>query len=516
VTFEELEAAPVLRGTVRGDKWPGVTKGTGLDSPTRQANAVALQEAINHAVNNRMYFELDYGDYEIESATGLTVGGRLTWRSPLHATIHQAATNAPILTIGVVGSSPANNEIFGMDIEGGTLHYMSDQAANSNANALVLGNLWLSRIANFRISNTITNNRSYRGIYIPQGLSFFSNTLENLKVFRSGFSLLHISNFGTGNSYNNIYLSGVTTSAVAGSVTSPFLWEMSGSQQTHDSNFNQLNIEWCIANILMKLTNVRGANFNSVHMEQNRLTNSTPSFVLLNIANASFNGLTLLDNRVEASIASGSPSLFRFSGESTATVNNLPIIINSSSYVDLPLNVSFQGTDPAFSAGRDQNPGSVTVENLRVLDGVGTSLRDNIRPDHTLDPAQFGPLSTSFIRRISTGTEPGAQIEGMTMELIGNYTLYGAYAKNAWIRFPAALTANATLTLSNVMGPSGTQFSGVPVPDGTMLSVRRRTGTGTNALTINNWNGNALVSADTTVGTTWRLKFSAGNWSLIT
>jgi len=403
-----------------------------------------------------------------------------------------------------------------MDVEGMTLHYLADQSANTNANALRLGNLWLSRIANMRIGSTITNNRSYRGVYIPQGMSFFSNTVENIKVFRSSFSLLHIANFGTGNRYDNIYLSGVTSTSVAGSVTSPFLWEMAGSQQMHDSNFNQLNIEWCIANTLMKLTNVRGANFNSVHFEQNRLTNSTPTLVMLNISNASFNGLTVLDNRVESAIASGSPSLIRLVGESSATVQNLPVIINSSSYVDLPLNVSFQGTDPAFAAGRDQNPGSVTIENLRLIDGTGTSLRDNVRPDHTIDPAQFGPMSASFVRRISTGTEPGAQIDGMTMELVGNYTLYGAYARNAWIRFPAALTANATLTLSNVMGPAGTQFSGVPVPEGTMLAVRRRTGSQTNALTINNWNGTAIVAADTTVGTTWRLKFSGGNWSLIT
>lgn len=503
-----VNAASVIRSTVSAAKWPGVTSGTGLDINARTQNRVALQESIDYAVANRMIWELDYGNYEIAGGP-LIVNGSSTgaiFRAPLTATIFQATDNVSILQLsGVAGSGTST---FGLDWYGTTLHYLNNQAGNTGANALVLGNLWRSTISDIRIANNLTSARPYRGVYISGAEFFFSNIVKNIGSFQAHYSAFEIASIGTGNSFENIYLNGRSNSQVQQSCTYPFRWQHPGFQMMHDSVFNQLNIEWFIALSMMTIANVRGATFNSLHVEQNRFTGAHPSAISTNISNLTINGMMMLDNLIQSSIASGNPSIFRSSSESATAVSNLVMVNNYPASINIPFYVAWQGND------LDNTPAYVNIRNLRLIDGSGTSIKDNCKLDRSIDSTTFGYQRCTTAAELSV--QPGlATVNAARMDLLGSTSIYGAMANNAFVTYPATLTADSTLRLMSTMGPAATRGSGVPVKEGTIMGVRRRDGTVGNTLTIVNDINDSVLVTNTTSAISYWFKFSGGNWSLI-
>lgn len=504
----DIEAAPYIRGTVSAARWPGVTLGA-VDGPTRVNNAIALQEAIQYAVDNRYIFTLDAGNYEIDSANGISIPAGatgFTWKSALTSTITQYADNAPILTISGVGSS--GGATFGIDFEGCTVHYAREQTANTNANAVRFGNMWLCRLKGFRISNTLTSARSYRGVFVPGGEFFFSNHVEDIKVFQARESLLEIANIGTGNLWENIYLSGTSPGGQQQSVNTPFKFQTGSQQQLHESVFNQLNIEWTIALNLMTFSNIRGAVFNSVHLEQNRLSGAHASFISAVISNLQFNGLMALDNRFETSIASGFTNCVKPNSETMININNMCVIINQASYVDRPLYVVWQGSD------RNNNPAHVNINNLRLIDGSGSSLRANAVLDHTIDFENFGQVMTNSVGKFESG-EPQSTAERGQFYANTTRTIYGAYGKNGFFKVPSGLSGDIDITLSKYMGPANTRGNNVLVSTGYELAIRRQDGTVTGNLNIYNWDG-TLITTNTTSANTMRFHFNGTNMVMTT
>ena len=124
--------------------------------------------------------------------------------------------------------------------------------------------------------------------------------------------------------------------------------------------------------------------------------------------------------------------------------------------------------------------------------------------------AAFAPVTSfqSYRQRDGLSEVVGAQIDATA-----NTTVYGQHL-DAVIRYPAAMGANRTVTLSNRSKASGL-LSTVPPPIGTIVTVRRRAGTADAfTLTINNHDG-AAITTITTAATSVRCRFDGTNWILL-
>ncbi len=103
-----LGAPAIVRGTIRGATVNGLTVGVGMSAAVRTANHTALQAALNYAVSNGKFFELEPNVYEIISPTGgvglqvtpTAVNNDFVWRGTRQSRIIQYGSNVSVLTIG--------------------------------------------------------------------------------------------------------------------------------------------------------------------------------------------------------------------------------------------------------------------------------------------------------------------------------------------------------------------------------------------------------------------------------
>lgn len=201
-----VNAAPaVLRGTVSGSTWDGVTKGAGASSSVRQANLTGLQAAINYASDNNKFFELEPGVYEIQGAAGLVIptGKRsFSWHGTKGSHIRQATNAAPVITVGDITTSTGFEDNV---MDGFRVSHINDQVGQSSGSALRFGMVRNSRFSNFEIGADYNVSgptaRSYKGIEILNGANatgFFSNKLADFRVSGAIVSLLDMSLMGSG------------------------------------------------------------------------------------------------------------------------------------------------------------------------------------------------------------------------------------------------------------------------------------------------------------------------------
>lgn len=534
VTIDDVRAAldadNEFREEVIVNYWPGIVGNSAslsMSSAVRLANGAAFQECIDYCVANRKRFRMVWDTIQIEQAGGLQIRSvardnttgevvaigspgsttvhptGFTWLAPLTAEIHQYATNTPILQIVPIDNPSA---IFGIDFYGCTLHYGQDESLNTGSVALLLGPLWLCRIGGIRVANTTTLNKNYRGIFNPQTEFFFSNHLYDVKVWKSSQSLLELQSTGTGNLFNNIYLSGVTSSVTAGTVASPFKYSHPTSGQFHGNIFNQFNIEWCQSNKLIDVQNARGITFNGVHLEQNRLSGNNACLVNAVISDMTFNGLMALDNRFESGTTTGTaPAWFASFNDSGITVQNMGFRINSSSYMNVNVFMFHQ------NSGITNTPARIHIDNLRLQD-TGSALRKFLRVDSTDMGTAFGELALLAAGEVHIG-EPVSRLERAEYSLAASTVVYGAQASDAFIRAPSSLTSTLAVQLSRYMGPVGSRGDLIPVARGTVCTIRRSAGTTVNSMVIENMEEGTRVTASLTAATSVRLLFDGARWS---
>jgi hypothetical protein len=536
VTIDEVRAAldadAEFREEVIVNYWPGIVTNQQSLSHTvsaavRVTNGLAFQECLDFCVGNRKRFRFVRGTIEIDLAGGVilrpvgvdnitgeivaagTAGSTtinptgFTWDATLSSEIHQFATNTPILTL--IPTSGVSGQ-FGIDFYGCTLHYGQDEGANTSSNAFVCGPMWLCRIGGLRISNTITNNRSYRGFYVPQTEFWFSNHVYDVKVFRSTQSLMAIQSVGTGNLFNNIYLSGVTTTSTAGSVANPFLYSHPTSGQFHGNVFNQFNIEWCQSNKLIEVQNARGMVFNGVHLEQNRLSGSNGCLVRNIISDITFNGLMVLDNRYESGTVSGvAPAWFTFFQDGSITIQNMGFRLNTSSFMNVNVFMVHQDN------GLANTPARIHIENLRMQD-TGGAVRRFLKVDSDDMDTDFGELAMIACGEVHIG-EPMTHLERAEFSLAASTVFYGAQLKEAFIKAPASLSVTLNIQLSRYMGPPTARGHLIPIERGCRATIRRSSGTSPLPFTISNLEEGSVVTASLTAGTSLRLVFDGARWT---
>jgi hypothetical protein len=490
----------------------GVVSGT-LNETDATVNRTQINNIISAAATAKAWIEPDGATFNIGGGP-INIPNGAKWKGQFATTIAQRTNNVAIVQIGATGAGAISSNI---EFDGASLFYGADQAGNTSAVSLLLGNMWQSDIRNVRCCNTTSTNRPYINIKIPQGVSFFSNTLTNIYAIQAYYSNLWRENFGTGNTYRDIYLSCVGPAGTAQICSFPYRLDVN-SQQVHGDNHDQLNLEWHITNQLMRFNNARSLNFNSLHIEQNQLSGAGASYIYNALSNVNINGLMFLDNWIRnATVSDTIPAIFKCFNDGMTNVNGFTHNNNSGSYIDKAYYLAYQDLNDGYNS----NPSIVTINHPQFVDAAGTSIQTYMRPDRSLGGTDFDSVvwpSQIYVRaRSMVLNNVLPTVENGVIRLTGTPTssrLYGqVIGRRLMVQVSGTLGATSEVILDNFMAPTGARWASAPVPDGTVVEFRRA-GTHVNDFNIKRHDGTTLVTMPNGSGTSRRYAVKvAGDWT---
>lgn len=502
----------LLRGTISGRLWNGVTPGAGVPRDQRRANLAGLQAAIHAASSQRKFFELEPGLFEIEGTDGLRIPASkhgFQWRGSKGSILQQFSSNCPVLTVGDVAEGARDCQ--DLHLSGVRVCYAADQSANAGSSALRIGLLrnstleQVSVLADYGVTGPLI--KAYRGIHIVSAGSrfgFFSNTLRDIIVGGAAYSLLDIALVGTGSVFSNIYLTQGVAGHPAAVLDSPL--RIRGDADQYETVFEQLNIEWCIAGTIIQAQSCRGTSFLSTHLEGNRLVGRSPSAVLLSTSQLNLIGFNILDLDLRVlDVAGGvAPALFRCYGDTAITGSNVQVSWSSPSRVNLGFEVVAVSE---FSPADAQQ--TVSIAALIVRDMGGGNARF-LSLDRNMPAAEFpAPSAVEFY---SYGTL-FSQARGAKIAASESATLFGQSA-GPLIQYAATLGAPRTVTLSNRMSSSHVGGA-IPPLTGALAGVRRNSGVADPFdLFVENHDGAPLATISSAGLTRW-FRFDGTNWTLV-
>jgi hypothetical protein len=481
----------LLRGTVSARLWPGVTPGRGVGRAQRHRNLVGLQAAVDHAAANQRFFELEPGLYEIEGAAGLQVPpGKdgFVWRGSKGSMLKQFADGAPVLTLGDVAGG---REIQDMDLRGVRLLYDADQSRHGRSTALQIGLMRNSMVGQVAVLADYAEGgpmvKAHRGIHIlnrSHAFGFFSNTVNDVLVGGAARSLLDIALVGTGSVFSNIYLTQGVTGSPQPIEGVPL--RVAGTADLYETVFEQLNIEWCVANVLIHAQSCRSTTFLSTHLEGNRLVGWSPH--VMTVATSSINtiGWNLLDQEVRRADISGgtTPSVFQCYGDSAVAGSGMEIAWSAGGKVDMPFHLV--SISPHSPVGAQH---AVSVTNMSLRDAGGGN-HSGFAFDAGVS-AMGGGMSGHVARYVHH--EILSQVEGARFTANSDVTVFGDHSRPL-LCFPAALGARRVVTLSDRLKRQG-PCSAMAVSPGALAGVRREAGQAdTRELVVRGHDGRVLLS----------------------
>lgn len=502
----------LLRGTVSGRLWPGVTLGEA--GPTaRRTNLLSLQAALDFASAHRKFFELEPGLYELEGATGLVIPASkngFEWRGSKESMLKQFSNDCPVLTVGDATNRGIHCQ--GLHLSGARVFYANDQSGQPRSSALQIGLLRNSIIENVSVladySATGPLVKAYRGIHITSAsgpFGFFSNSLRDIFVAGADYSLMDVALVGTGSVFSNIYLTQGVTGHPAPISDSPL--RIVGAADQYETVFEQLNIEWCAANALIKAQSCRATSFISMHLEGNQLRGSASSAIALASSQIILIGVNLLDLEAHtpAVPAEGAPpAVLRCYGDNVVHGSNVQVSWSGSDRLNTGLQlVAVNESSPADAQQ------IVSVANLVVRDVSGLNAK-NLSLDANLPAASF-PLP-SAIENYRFG-DVLSQVAGGLIATNTDMTVFGQYERPL-IQYPAALGAVRTVTLAKKMKPSGAG-STIPPAVGALAGVRRDSGVADGfGLVVANHDATGLATLLKSGATRW-FRFDGANWAAV-
>lgn len=501
-----LGAPAIIRGTVYAHLCAGVTVGSGNSGTVQTATGVGLQAGITYAAAHNLIFQINPGTYEINNVLGLVIppGDLFKWKGFRGQTIitqfYATTPGAPILTLG--NSSTAT---FTAEIDGVMLLYGASQTGFTSANALVINQTGWCTFKNIAI-NQGGGFSQYNSIVI--GTSSFSCTWSDITAVSAQQNHLLVNGGGSGSVFNNIHLSqgGVGTyNALAGNYVN---WNSSGSDEM---TFIQLNVEWGACNTPILVAENLGMKFVSLHVEGIEFTGSYPRLMSSSYSAVSIDSLDIADCIFRSANYSGVPAIFGdyvTGGASNITVNNMTWTVNSGSVNPggaAELNAAVNMILP--SSTTDYFP-NFTINKFFARDTVGSIIAPNLQFDTHMPvsasafqfPAQCGMYNYG---------PGGSSCDKAEINISATYTHYGQYT-DATILVPATVTG-FTLTLSNVMGATGTQN----VKNGNTVHVRRMAGTASGTLLVKDDAGTTLTTS-TTQGVDYFYQFTGTHYVLFT
>src|SRR5262245_8167120 len=492
----------------------GLTIVTGsVDDAQADINRQAIQAFIDlaDATEAQLFvsseiFEI-FGGPVIFRATAFGI----KWRGQLSTTLRQRSNNVAVLQLGDTG---AGGQVIGLDFDGATLHYLNDQAGNTGANMLVIGNQWLGKYRNIRCGNTITLARPYRNIYYQGGSSVFSCHGEDIYGWQPYQSFLDIENFGTGNVLTNCYFSGVGFSGVAQVVARPVEIRVGTGSQLHDSAISQLNIETLITNRMFYTANWRSFKIDSFHVEHVTLSGAGASFFYNEISTPVIDGLMFLDCRINtAEVTDSIPAIFKFFNDGITTVTGFTWVNNVSSNINMPYFISYQ----ADSDGINSSSARLILNSPQFVDGVGTVVRANMRISRSvggtdMDGAVWGNLSMRAATSIRVGGDR-TFVQEPKLRIDSSLTLYGIQSVDAEA-VVLVHAANITINMSDRLAPPISRWQNARIKDEEIMSFVVL-GTSTGTTRVENHDGTEIFTHPTATATTrYNLRKSGGNWAL--
>lgn len=492
----------LLRGTVSANLYPGVTTTTGLNQAARQANLTAINAAIAYASTNKKYIDFDPGTYEIEGAGGVTFpAGQWNIARGHDANFKQYSTNTPVMCIGTQTGTTETADQF---IDGFRVQYGVAQTGLTGSIAVSIGRLYQSTIDGIKIDGY--TDPPYDAIGTVNGF-VFSNIFRKISINGAQRSLFRFKNTGTGNVFENIYMSAHSAGGPM-SLTGP-AFQFSEAQAQYGNVFNQLNIEWVRANQMIRLVSTPTTVINSLHFEGVEMLSNgasdNPNVIFLEGSSCTINAMTMLDTRIHTTQGGTgtSATVGIFGGYLTggATVNGLCMMwADGSTRVDRPWRIVNPDGLSGWAAP------NIVVNNFLINGAQGT-----FNFDSNMIAANF-PTPMRCERFASR--DMVSEVQSVYIETNANMTVY-AQLKDPFIRYPATLTAARTVTLSNASKATGTGAS-IPPRVGSLVTVRRDSGTADAFnLVVNNHNGSTL-STISTANTAARYRFDGTNWVVVT
>jgi hypothetical protein len=501
-----LGAPAILRGTVSTYNLAGLTKGAGMSTAIRQANATALQSAITYAASNAKFFECVPATYEIDSATGLVIPAQgfgnygLVWRGSRTGTVikqfYNGGTGAPVLTIGDT-SGVITSE--GLDIDGATLGYGVSQSGLTSSTPLVVGSCAWGKIGNLIVSDAV--NPGYDAMLLSGGNNF-SMTWGDIILGGAQRNMLNIRASGTQSKWTNLYLSNGGV-GIYNPLTSYIALNTNVA-----GHFDVINCEWGAgANglVLNSSSATCYIEISSMHLEGLKFTGAFPSLFFLAFDSLKIGSLNLVDLIIQsANFTGGTPPLFADyqAGASSVEVDALSWTNNASGQINTPFSLfgyasSFPNDDTSVfscSSGflQDQSATGIFAKNFQFDSHMPTSA--------FLGPTKWGHYDFGAA---------GSRVDRATIPVSATYTHYGQH-QNATLQVPASITS-FTLTLSNLIGATGTQN----VPTGTVTHVRRQSGSASGTLTVKD-DGGTTLTTNTTSGQDFWYHFNGTHYVTFT
>ena len=490
-----LGAPAILRGTVEAHLSAGVTQGAGQTLGVRQATYTGLQNAINYAVANGKFFEIEPGIYEYYSATPLTIPvpsagelGGLTWRGTPNSRIIQFYTTTPGTPAFVVGDITNANYAWHIDMDGAAFEYGATQTGFTSSVNLAIGGLTNCSFANIRVGGGSGSFQPYNCMTFTTGgalTATFSCKFSNFNLNGAQANYANFLSLGTGNLFENFYING-SGNSITGSM---FVASSSGYTE---QNFDQFNLEHCSCNIAMNLSFGAGATFSHTHFEDVTMTGANPSLIQTNGGVYAFEQLTLTDPKFLTANMSGTGSVIAdyTPGNSVIKVKNFIWQCNTASHVNAPVNFLTLSGLPADTVTE------ATIEGALISDYTGGNLAGNFSLDSHMPVGANAFLFPNKFNRYDYG-KSGSRVDSPVIAVSATYTHYGQL-RNATLVVPASITG-FTITLAAVQGATGTQA----VITGTVCNVRRATGSPSGTLLVKDDAGTTLTTSTTAATDYW-------------
>lgn len=502
-------APAVLRGTVSGHRWPGVTQVATGDQPTQIATLAGLQAAVNYASTNRKFFELEPGVYEIYGANGLKLPASypgFQWKGVRRSTIlSQFYVNAPVLQCCQLLTGESDS---GTNIDGVAVQYGVDQTGQTNAIGIRIGATWKSTFRNMA-SNGVNNGvalptlRPYHACQIKNisssGAAYFSNIMEECSFGQAQVSNLAVALNGTGNVFRNIYTVG-GGAPNAQPMTGPCVDISMGGPAYTENVFEQLNVEWAIAPAFINCNNVRGITFLSTHFEGCQLAGVSPYFVQANLSYMQIIGMHFLNCHIlAAQLTSGKPVILQTFRTASINVLGLSMLWDNQAGIPQVDQNYFLANVDATSPSRG---GVIQGGAFEIVDNDPSAAGQlNVRPSTYQQETGWAGLKIFKLDHMQAA-EPMPTFKGGIIDISQTQTVYAVYENVQW-RLTTTPGVASTLTLAIKCFPtqSGSRGQLVPPRVGQMCYVSRGVGTADGfTWTINNSVGTSigtLTASDT-------------------
>jgi len=472
-------------GTVLLHRASGVKQGPLADATERTVRGNALQAAFDAAASGNRFVEDWGGRYEYICTTqqdirskaqvdanaapimrnfGLLLrtglrGFATAGSTPFGTVLVNYADNHPVATYGDM-TCDASQMLEGVELGGCLLGHGASQTGKTQADGLVLGRIWRSKLGDFSISPHLGDGVNHANVSLRVGLSadtfFFQNKVGNIVLKSAQETFLRSEANGTGNAWSLIYCGGI--GEPSGTGTFGNRRTLSGPpvliRSLEFGSAEQLNIEWVksstpFAGIVLQ--DCDGMHVEYMHIEGVQMNGFDSRLIHAAASRVHIDQLKGLDVWIAAANMTGIPALLRAYGDSRVKVEQMKMAWNGVAYSgEAVASTGFRLVREDVDTNTVGRKAFIDVEHFDLQGHTGAFAADDTMT--AIAPTAAGGIlsmrSYSFDRTRS-------KTDGATINMTAaSMTQYGVH-RNAKVWARSAINTDATLTLSPYLAASG-------------------------------------------------------------